>query len=67
MPDRTNEAEASRLRSATNRRADRLLVHIARVETAVGNLATVDRLIVLNTALRNALDDDVARSEGRRA
>jgi hypothetical protein len=56
---------AGRERSATNRRGHRLMAYLARVEVAVSNLNPIDRLIVLNTALRNVLDDDAAREAGR--
>lgn len=39
------------------RRGDRLQLPLARVELALGGLASIDRLLVLNQALTNVLRD----------
>jgi hypothetical protein len=43
------------------RRGDRLQVTLARTELATDGLIAVDRLLVLNAALENVLDDAAGR------
>ena len=56
---------ADRAQKAAVWRGNRLLVHIARVELALGDLAEIDRLLVLNTRRKRAGGQRAAR-RGRR-
>jgi hypothetical protein len=55
------EDDAMRARSGRSkeivRRGDRVLVALARIEMYVADLDPLDKLIALNQALRNAIDD----------
>jgi hypothetical protein len=62
----TPEAIAMRARNATTRRGNRLQLAVARIELTLAGFEDVDRLLVLNTALKNVLDDSAARDAGRR-
>ena len=64
-PQATPDAAALRERKAVARRGDRLQLHLARVELVIGDLGDIDRLLVLNSALRNVLDDAAKRDAGR--
>ncbi len=65
-PDTSEALAAGRERHAAVRRGDRLLVHVAKVELALGDLTEIDRLLVLNAILENALHDSAERDAGRR-
>ena len=52
---------AARTRQKIVRRGHKMRVVLARVEMAMDGLIAVDRLLVLNAALENVLDDAAGR------
>ena len=56
-PDARVRRDGPGARREIVRRGDRVLVALARIELFVADLDPLDRLIALNQALRNAIDD----------